>query len=294
MRRYVIVLIMTVACVWSSVLAVPVTTGLVLQLDMSSVTTDGSGNVTSWNDLSGNGNNAVQNISGLQPVLVVGITPTGASAIKFDGINDYLSINPNSTFDGGSFTIFAVYALDAFDSGSGSRRIINLGYADIDPTATTKAGPTTYTIIAGGATAGIRATSRNAANTFVAANSGIPTGYAEDNFYVAAMTVDSVSTNVAAYLFDGVNTVSSSVTGSTAVGSGNTVARIGAGTASTTSTNPANYHNGWISEILVYNTVLSQSDITSVNKYLANKYIPEPATISLLMLGLGLFIRRVK
>jgi hypothetical protein len=294
MRKCIIVLIMAVACISNSVLAVPVTTGLVLQLDMSSVTTDGSGNVTSWNDLSGKGNNAVQNTGSLQPVLVSSMTPTGASAIKFDGTNDYLTINPNSTFDGGTFTIFAVYAVDVLESGSGARRIINLGYADIDPTATVKAGPTTYTVIAGSATTGIRATSRNTANSFVATNSGIPTGYAADNFYVAAMTVDSASTGIAAYLFDGVNTASASGTGATGVGIGNTVARIGAGTTSTTSTNPANYHNGWMSEILIYNTVLSGTEIASVNEYLADKYIPEPATISLLMLGLGLFVRRGK
>lgn len=295
MRKCVIVLIMAVACISNSVLAVPVTTGLVLQLDMSSVTTDGLGNVTSWNDLSGNGNNAIQNTTGLQPVLVGSITPTGASAIKFDGTDDYLDIVPNSTFDGGSFTMFAVYAVDEFDSGSGTRRLINLGYADINPGAPVKVLTSTYSLIVGSGATGVRSTSRNVAGTGIFAASGIPDGYATDTFYVAAATMDSVSTDVTAYLIDSDGSVTSaSLAGGTAVGSGNNVARIGAGTSSNTSTNPAVYLNGWVSEVLIYNRVLTAQEMTDVSEYLNAKYIPEPATISLLMLGLGLFVRRGK
>ena len=253
-----------------------VSNGLVLQLDMSDVTTTNVGGVnyvTSWNDKTSNDNDAVQTTSAKRPILVSDIPPLGGSAIKFDGTDDYLEMIPNSTFNGGSFTMFAVYAVDAFDTGLGSRRIINLGYADINPGGATQAGPTTYTMVAGGDSTGIRATSRDIANAFVVANSGIPTGYATDTFYVAGMTVDSVSTNVVSYLSDDTSTVSSSIAGSTSVGSGNTVARIGAGTTSTTSTTPANYHNGWISEILVYNRVLTSEEITNVSNYLKNKYI---------------------
>ncbi|OHB61199.1 MAG: hypothetical protein A2Y12_16190 [Planctomycetes bacterium GWF2_42_9] len=286
---------MAVACVSNSVLAVPVTAGLVLQLDMSSVTTDGSGNVTSWNDLSGNGNNAVQATGSLQPVFVSSMTPTGASAIKFDGTDDYLDIVPNSTFDGGSFTMFAVYAVDAFDGGSGTRRLINLGYADIDPGTPVKQITSTYSLIVGSGTTGVRSTSRNVGGTGIFAASGIPAGYATDTFYVAAATMDSVSTNATAYLIDSAGSVTSAfLAGATAVGSGNNVARIGAGTSGNTVTTPSVYLNGWVSEILIYNTVLTSDEIADVSEYLANKYIPEPATISLLMLGLGLFIRRGK
>jgi glutamyl-tRNA reductase len=99
-----------------------------------------------------------------------------------------------------------------------------------------------------------------------------------------------------AYLIDSTGSVATtSTTGANAVGSSNNVARIGAGTSSASSLNAAYFLNGWVSEILIYNRVLSGTEITSVNEYLNAKYIPEPATISLLAMGvMGLFVRRGK
>jgi hypothetical protein len=261
--------------------AVPVTSGLVLQLDTSDVNTTTRGGVTyvtSWTDQSGNNNDANQATEARQPVLVSNITPAGGSAIKFDGTDDYFSINPNSTFDGGNWTMFAVYAVDALDSSAGSRRLVNLGYEDIDPSGTTKAGPTTYTLIAGGTTSAIRATSRTIANSFIAANSGLVKNYGPDIFYLGAMTNDYSTTSITGYIFNSAgDSNSSTATNSTAFGITNTVARIGAGTTSTTSTLPASYHNGWVAEILIYNRVLTPSEITSVKSYLLAKHMPPTA-----------------
>jgi hypothetical protein len=258
--------------------AVPVTSGLVLQLDASDVTTrtDGSTTyVTSWNDLVGT-NDAVQTDETMQPTLVSGITPAMGSAIRFDGTNDYLAMP--TTFEGANWTIFAVYAVDALDSGSGGRRIVNLGYSDIDPNATTKAGPTTYTLITGGTSAAVRGTSRTIANGFIAASTSTPMGYAANTFYIAAMTNDYPSTNITAYLYNQAGAViNSTASGSTAFGAGNTVARIGAGTASTTSTTPASFHKGLVSEILIYNRVLTSEEMTSVSNYLLTKHMPPMA-----------------
>ena len=249
----------------------PVTDGLVLRLDMSDVITDGASKVTSWNDLSGNNNDAVQSIAGSQPTLVSNLTPTGGSAIKFDGTNDYLTLPTN--FNGGTWTIFAVYDLNAFDSGSGSRRIINFGYDDIDPSGTVTANYTTYSVVAGGATAGIRALSRNVAGTFIGANSGVPSGYVIHDFYIACMTNDYFTGTVASYLCNRDGEVcTTSTTGANAFGSGNCVATIGAGCGTTTKT-PASFFNGWISEILVYNRVLTYDEMAQVSKYLRNKHV---------------------
>jgi hypothetical protein len=294
-----IVVVLMVFGLASSVMAVPITTGLVVQMDMSSVATDGLGNVTAWNDLTSNNNDALQATSGLQPVLVSNATPNGSSAVKFDGTDDYLSIVPNSTLDGGTWTMIVFYAVDTFDSGSGSRRVINLGYADINPAAgTTKSCNTTYTMIVGSGTVGVRSTSRDIAAGGKFVSSGIPAGYATDTFYTGVATMDYVSTNATAYLFDqaGNVTTAASVTGANAVGSGNNLATIGCGTVGLSNPAPGSFFNGWASEILIYNRVLTSQEMTSVDEYLNAKYItPEPATISLLVMGvMGLFVRRSK
>jgi hypothetical protein len=251
--------------------SVPVSDGLVLRLDMSDITTDGANKVTSWNDLSGNNNDAVQTSTVSRPILVNNITPTGGSAIKFDGINDYLNLPTN--FNGGQWTIFAVYDLNAFDSGSGSRRIINFGYNDIDPGESITLNYTTYSVVAGSATTGVRALSRTTAGAFTGANSGVPSGYAVNNFYIAGMTNDYVSGTVASYLYNQAGYVcTASTTGANAFGSGNSIAAIGAG-CGTTNPTPANFFNGWISEILVYNRVLTSDEMTQVSKYLRDKHI---------------------
>ena len=289
-----IVVVLMVLCLASSVMAIP-TTGLVLQLDMSDVTTtnvDGVDYVTSWNDQTAYDHHAVQADSAKQPILVSNITPAGKSAIKFDGTTDYFDITGNTDFVGGTWTMFVVYAADTISTSNlGTGKMINLGYDDIDPGTGVKKHTQTYVMIAGGY-AGVRGTSRSATGSFITADSGTPEGYAEDTFYVAAATIDSASTNVASYLYDEAITMSATATGSNSVGIGNIVARIGAGTSSNSGILPGAYFNGWISEVLSYNTVLNSTEITSVNEYLNAKYIiPEPATISLLVMGFMGFIR---
>jgi hypothetical protein len=292
-----IVVVLMVLCLASSVMAIP-TTGLVLQLDMSDVTTTNVGGVdyvTSWNDQTAYDHHAVQADSAKQPILVSNITPEGKSAIKFDGTTDYFDITGNTDFVGGTWTMFVVYAADTITpTNLGTGKMINLGYDDIDPGTLVKKHTQAYVMIAGGY-AGVRGTSRSATGGFITADSGTPEGYAEDTFYVAAATIDSASTNVTSYLYDGATTMSATATGSNSVGIGNIVARIGAGTSSNTGILPGAYFNGWISEVLIYNTVLNSTEITSVNEYLNAKYIPEPATISLLVMGvMGLLVRRNK
>ena len=288
MQKVYLCLIITAAilvCSPIAMAAVPVTDGLVLQLDTSDINTTESGSVTSWNDQSGNNNDAVQATGSCQPILAANITPSLGSAVKFDGTNDYLGIVPNSTLDGGIWTMFAVYSLNSMVSSSGANRIVNLGYADIEPNETVIPNVYTYSMIAHSSVTGIRATSRTTASGFISAASGVPTGYATGRSYIGALTIDSVTTtDVNSYLFDGITTMSGLATGSTAIGSGNNVARIGAGTVSTTNSGPANYFDGYVSEILIYNRVLTSEEIDSVKAYLYEKHLmaasasyPDPA-----------------
>ena len=49
---------------------------------------------------------------------------------------------------------------------------------------------------------------------------------------------------------------------------------------------------GYIAEIIIYNSALSDTDRVAVEDYLYGKYIPEPATIALLGLGGLVLIRK--
>ena len=65
----------------------PVTGGLVLQLDAANTTVDTAGVVTGWTDESGRGNHL---FGKGDPALLKGATPTGAAAVAFDGTGDLL------------------------------------------------------------------------------------------------------------------------------------------------------------------------------------------------------------
>src|SRR5262245_24839304 len=65
------------------------------------VTTDGSGNVTAWADQSGNGNNATS--SGVMtPTFVANSSINNGPAVRFDGLNDVMTIAHNATLNVGT------------------------------------------------------------------------------------------------------------------------------------------------------------------------------------------------
>src|SRR5690606_21504923 len=68
------------------------------------VTTDGSNNVTSWTDLSGEWRNAVQPISGKRPSYVANAV-NGLPALRFDGTDDFITA-PGLTGNMDDFTVF--------------------------------------------------------------------------------------------------------------------------------------------------------------------------------------------
>jgi hypothetical protein len=282
-KMYVLCLAVLMAFLVYSPIAMavpPVTTGLVLDLDTSDITTtvrSGVTYVTTWNDQSGNFNDAAQAAEANQPTLVSNVTVLGGSAVKFDGTNDYLSMVPNSTFDGGDWTIIAVYASSVFDSGSGGDRIINFGYDDIDSDpGITKAHPTVYTMIASGANYGDRATSRTWEGTGVFA-SAVPTpGYAVNTFYTGIATINEVSGDVSAYFVNSAGLITSGTANTLqpSHGIGNRLALLGCGTVGASSWLPGSFFNGWLAEVLVYNRVLDSTERASVIAYLGAKHMP--------------------
>ena len=108
----------------------PVTSGLVLQLESDQNVVDGGGFVGGWLDGSGNGNDLVTSTGG--PVTGAVTTPTGLPSISFDGVDDKLeridSLNNLNSFPIGNsartmflvvnYTNATAYAGAAYGTGA--------------------------------------------------------------------------------------------------------------------------------------------------------------------------------
>lgn len=86
----------------TSATGLPVSGDVILHLDGDAVTADGSGKVATWNDLSGQGNHAVQNINtALRPTPVPGAL-NGHQVVRFEHEDildiDDIAIGPDATF----------------------------------------------------------------------------------------------------------------------------------------------------------------------------------------------------
>lgn len=121
--------------------ALPVTDGLVLYLDAGDIQgiADG-GELATWSDLSGAGNNATQSDSDSQPTYVAASEAfDGQPAVRFDGEASWMELD-SSIINVGSFTLFAVANFSQLDTsqyivgaqdGSGDDRLRIQADADI-------------------------------------------------------------------------------------------------------------------------------------------------------------------
>ena len=272
----------------------PVTTGLIVHLDASDVTTDGFGNVTSWNDQSGQGNHATQGDAGMQPTLESSVTPTGADVIRFDSQDDstpeHLLIGSNATdFDAVGLTWFVVYSADL---QTNNRRLTSTAYSDVDPGAAVADESQAWGSITDVSTAvddsgnGYRSLGRTSSEGFNAASAGggTPTAFAAGEFVVGTSYLDTTTDVVSAMLTlaDGTQ-FSDSNTGATLQLSGHLQTLIGAQTGDDLVIDS----NGWAGDIaafVVYNRVLSPTERADVTEALRQAYtVPEPASLALLL-----------
>lgn len=99
-----------------------ITNGLVLWLDandVSTVTKDGSDKISSWEDKSGNANDALQITAGSQPTYVLNSINSKA-AISFDGTDDFFKIADSASLKPDEITIFVVANARAYTSYAAS------------------------------------------------------------------------------------------------------------------------------------------------------------------------------
>ena len=101
--------------VWAGPMAwaisLPVSADLQLWLTTDvGIIVDASGNVETWVDQSGQGNDFTQSTAGARPTLITGGGPGGVDVIHFDGLDDMLA-NLAQLVAGTSVTVFSVMAV---------------------------------------------------------------------------------------------------------------------------------------------------------------------------------------
>ena len=109
-KKCVYLMVMITLLILSNVhAALPVTSGLVMDLDADTITgvSDGAP-ISTWSDQSGAGNDATQGTADNQPVYIASNPEyAGHATVRFDGTNDWMTL-PSTTCNVGSFTMFAV------------------------------------------------------------------------------------------------------------------------------------------------------------------------------------------
>jgi hypothetical protein len=220
--------------------------------DASSITSS-AGNVTQWNDISGNSRHAILSGGGSSPTIGVA-AQNGKNVINFNGVNQFLVAPASLTSN--AMTVFSVYRRNS-GTGSGTfGRLFSFWGAN----------PLDYS-----------STSSWEIHTSAQSFAGITpplVGFYRDSAQVAGSTIVYGTS----YLFSGTLNGGS--------WSQNNSGTLASGTTSTSSINVSNntlgagmasgggdaYFTGWFAEQIVYNRVLTTQEIADVRGYLSAKW----------------------
>jgi len=253
--RYSILLAVIVGCAWVTAAQAAPVTGMRLWLDAAdnSTFTFSSGNVVSaWNDKSGNALNFTQGTVANQPTRVSNVL-NNQPVVRFDGVNDALT-NGGTLFTGGLHSVFIVFK--ATKPGTYQ------GVLDGTPFG----NPRHEVYID---TSGI--------HMFRGAGGDVANGNYTSGDYVIFSSIWNGSSS--ASWIDGAG----QVTGTLSTDASATTTNILGSDANSSE------YLGDIAEVLVYNSALSTADRLANEAYLHEKWVPEPASLSLVaVLGLTL------
>lgn len=210
------------------------------------------GIVPLWVDKSGYGNNALQSNASYQPINTANQINT-KQALVLDGSNDYMA---TAAFAGGNLTISTMFFVaKRAVSGVGSAGMYLADGIDSSNRQAILSTDTTQILwsFAGGGV-----------NTSTVADTAT-------HIHCCTFAGDASST----YYLDGIN-----------IGTANIGSNQLAGLTIGARYNLIQFLNGIIGEVIIYNRVLSATEITQINNYLANKWWNTPLTVSGLKLWL--------
>ena len=225
-----------------------------LDADDSSTITSSSGNVSQWNDKSGNTYHVTQATGTAQPKTGT-VTRNSRNVLDFDGTNHYL-IRETDTALGRNVTGLTVYWVASFDAG-GSGLVV--GFATntaVNATRVSSGFNTSTQFTASGRT--LDADASAAANS-----STLATG----TWYANCAVFDYANTDLNLYVnrtADGSNTSYQTATTTSNTDSLRLTVGAGGGLAQKV--------NGQIAEILVYHSAHSSTDRQKVFDYLDDKW----------------------
>lgn len=215
--------------------------GLDLWLDASlesSVTKDGSNKVSQWNDLSGKNNHLSQLTSANQPLFVANQI-NNRNIIRFDSTGDEL-LTAGKFVDLASFTIFVVFKASADSVWGSAEDIVSiLTNSDNFFKIVAQADDVRFRYRSGASTAISEYVSVSGTNTYIFSATLQDSGNCY--FYVDGVESASDSTNIAV------------------TNSPSDISIYGA-------------YSGDVAELLIYNRILTNSELQNIGKYLANKW----------------------
>lgn len=251
----------------------PVTDGLILDLRLDQATIE-EGLVTAINDMSGLGNHAG---GGVSPMHVASATPTGLDAMNFNGLSQYLEVGSSSDFDGRAKTTFVVFRPESLGVG----RMINSAFTTLNPdNPDASAHYSVGSAFANSAGGGVfRIQNRTLTGGAVAVstpNQTVSTG----SFFIGVNLWEDSGGITAIILNEEGERSIGMASGATANPQGHIWTRIGAN-AGTGNPNPQDYFHGDVAAVLVFNRALDAAELSLVEGYLYQTYIPEPGTVSL-------------
>lgn len=210
--------------------------------DVNSMLLANGSAIAQMDDISGNGNHLTQSSSSRRPIYTTS-TLNGLPVMVFDGVNDYLTRGATTGLDGTQLTWFMVYQRAANQSQS----LINAGY--------------TSEISKWGSYANIGSNSLISIHRLPAKSVSLSDPGGSPTFFSSHITATNFRTYKQGTLAQNLNTAYTA-------GVGHNLIRVGA-----YNYNLTNYFlNGYIAEIIVYSTILSDFQRIMVENYLGAKY----------------------
>jgi hypothetical protein len=215
-------------------------TNMKLHLRADLNTTSSSSQVSIWGDVSGNGNNAVQENSSNQPLLVEN-SINGKTVLRYNGTSSKMLL-PTSTALGMQNNSYEMF-ITAKSSSSNVQFLLAGGANELfeyhlNGTSGARFIPTTSSFLDHGTTGNYSDDKAHVFSARASASGG-------------AVRVDGIDGGTSA------NNLLSSNSGNLILGA---------------RSNGTYYFNGAIAEVIIYNSVLSPEDRNTVEQYLANRY----------------------
>ncbi|MBL7953289.1 MAG: T9SS type A sorting domain-containing protein [Flavobacteriales bacterium] len=241
-------------------------TNNILWLDANYHVTVAAGSVSGWSDRSGNGNNASQTVAAQRPVLTGSIF-NGYPAVQFDNDQtnyDFLRVPDNSTLEGmNGLTGFVVYQLLTGTSANAPRCF----FSKRDGVDTQEAYD--WFLWNSGANVVQHLDINNTDHRASSSGNYVPGTTYLNGFTYHGSTPSDVNDQV---LYDGNTAVGNRSEGATSIPNYTSDLYVGILRGHTGTGSNVSRFNGYISEIILYNSVLNDAQRIIVNNYLTAKY----------------------